>query len=149
MTKRFLFIFLLILITVALGFARDYVFVSINHSIESGNDTNGHLLILKWALTFFCSILYMAITCVFLFLIFQLPKYVWIAIVVYCSIFIAAILIGAVGHFTISFGRVYPFIRTILGILQSPIVLMILVSASFLDQKKILNKNWKEPVNSA
>src|ERR1035437_10971973 len=132
MKKKILFIVLLIITTVILGFLRDHVFVSINQIIETGNDTNGHLLILKWILTGFCSIVYLGITCAFLFLIFHSRKYVWVAISVYLLIFAVAFLIGGIGYITVSFGKVYLLIRAILGIAQSPIVMMILIPACFI-----------------
>jgi hypothetical protein len=139
--KKKLFIAALIVVTIILGFLRDYVFVSINHTIESGSDINGHLQILKWILTSFCSVLYMGITCAFLFLLFCSRKYVWIAISVYVLIFAVAFLIGGIGSITVSFGRIYPLVRAILGIAQSPIVMMILIPASFLNEAKVFDNN--------
>ena|ERR1035437_2967592 len=136
MKKKSLFIVLLIIITIILGFLRDHVFVSINQTIETGNDPSQHLLILKWILTFFCSILYMGITCAFLFLIFHSRNYVWIAIYVYVLIFIVALLIGGIGSIAVSFEKIYPLVRALLGIAQSPIVMMILISACYINEQK-------------
>jgi hypothetical protein len=140
MKKKTLFIVLLIAITIILGFLRDYVFVSINHIIETGNGTNGHLLILKWILTGFCSILYLGITCFFLFLLFRSQKYIRIAISIYVLIFAIAFLIGGIGYITVSFGKVYLLVRAILGIAQSPIVMMILIPACFINEQNSLDK---------
>jgi len=138
MNKKIVFVVLLVITTVILGFLRDHIFVSINHLIESGNDANGHFLILKWILTGFCSILYMCITCVFLFLLFNSRKYVRVAIAVYVLIFVVALLIGGFGFATVSFGKVYLLVRALLGIAQSPVILMILIPACYISEKKVL-----------
>lgn len=135
MKRKPVFIFFLVLITVALGFLRDYVFVSINHAIETGNDGNGFLVSLKWILTGFCSILYLGVSCAFVFLLFNSRKYVWITVGVYSFIFFIALLIGSVGYLAVSFEKVYVLVRAILGLAQSPVIVMILVTAYYINRK--------------
>lgn len=140
MKKKSLFIVLLVIATVMLGFLRDHIFVSINHIIEIGNDTSGHLQILKWILTVFCSILYLGITGAFLFLLFHSRKYVWIAIGVYILIFAVAFFIGGIGFIIVSFGNVYPLVRALLGIAQSPVVMMILIPSCYINEQRTAYK---------
>lgn len=141
MKKNIFIIALLTILTIALGFLRDHVFVTINQLIESGNDSHDHLMILKWGLTFFCSTLYLGITSVFLFLIFHSRKYAGVAVVVYLLIFLIALLVGLVGFLTTSFWNVYPLVRSILGIAQSPIVLMILIPACYINEIQMTNNS--------
>ena len=112
---------------ITLGFLRDFVFVSINKMIESGNEDTGTLLIFKWGLTIVFSILYLVNTSLILFLIFRSRKYVVITLLVYSLLFVVSIVAGAAGFIFTSFENVYPYIRTVLGIAQSPVVMIILI----------------------
>ena len=84
--KNKLIILFLAVVTIVFGFLRDYIFVSMNHSIESGADVNGYFKILKWILTGLFSILYMGITCAFLFFLFRSRKYIRITVGIYTAI---------------------------------------------------------------
>ncbi len=139
--KRKFFIVALIVLAIVLGFFRDYIFVSINQLIETGQDVSGHYAILKWVLTGLFSLLYMGITCTLLFFLFQSKKYAWVGISAYTLLIVVAGLVGGVGVVVISFEKIYPFVRSILGFVQSPVVMMILVPACFLNEAKVFNKN--------
>ena len=139
MTRKFL-IAALIITAMALGFIRDHIFVSINQSIGSGNDPGGKLSMLKWVLTIFFSGIYLLHTIVMLYVLFQSKKYIRITLFFYAFLFSVSFLAGAGGYFISSFERVYPFIRMLMGVAQSPVVLMILIAACFLDQR-LLNNN--------
>ena len=133
--KKKILIAALIVITIGLGFVRDHIFVSINSIIETGNDTTGNLSILKWVLTFVFSILYFINTCAVLFVVFQSKKYFRIALLSYVFLFSVAFLTAATGYFISSFANIYPFIRTIMGVAQSPVVMMVLIPACFFNEK--------------
>lgn len=141
--KKRAFIVILIIVTVTLGFLRDYIFVSINQFIDAGVDVNGRLSILKWALTFLFSLLYLIIACIFLHILFGVRKYMWMAAFSYILLLGIALLSAALGYFFSSFASVYPFIRSVLGVAQSPIVAMVLISICYFDVKmhKANNKN--------
>ena len=138
--KRKVLIAALIITAVALGFLRDHIFVSINHSIESGNDAGGKLSMLKWILTILFSGLYLLHTVAMLYVLFRSKKYIRISLFCYSFLFSVSFLAGAGGYFISSFEMVYPFIRMLMGVAQSPVVLMILVPACFFDQILVSNK---------
>ena len=139
MKKKFL-IAVLVAVAVAIGFLRDYVFVSINQIIDHSNDASGKLSLLKWTLTFVFSILYLANTSALLYALFRSAKYIWIAVFAYILIFTVAFAVSIGGYLISSFENVYPFVRTVMGIAQSPIVMIILISASFLNESKLFVK---------
>lgn len=122
----------IIVLTVFLGFFRDHIFVSLNKVIESGNDTEGELSHLKWVLTALFSLLYLIDACILLFVLFENKKYIWLAIFSYALLFLIAITSVVLGSFFSSFDEVYPFVRTIMGVAQSPIVMMVLAAAGYL-----------------
>ncbi|TAL57998.1 MAG: hypothetical protein EPN85_12675 [Bacteroidetes bacterium] len=133
MKKRVL-IGVLIIITICLGFLRDYIFVSINRFIESGADAGERLLLLKWVLTGLFSLLYLLLTGAFLYVLFNEKKYILIAIYCYAMLFVVAFLSAAFGYGFFTFKIVYPFIRTVMGMAQSPILMMILVTACYINE---------------
>jgi hypothetical protein len=135
--QRKILIVILVAIAIALGFLRDYVFVFINYSIGAGHENAGKLSILKWVLTLLFSILYLINTCAVLFVLFQSKKYVRIAAWSYIFLFAISLLAAFCGYVFSSFENVYPFVRTIMGIAQSPVIMMILVPACFLDGKRL------------
>ena len=124
----------LIIIAISLGFLRDHVFVFINYLIETGGDPEGKLSMLKWVLTLLFSLAYLMNTCALLFVFFRSQKYIRIAVLSYSFLFAAALLSAATSCIFSSFGNVYPFVRTILGVAQSPVVMMILIPICFFDR---------------
>jgi hypothetical protein len=134
MNKKFL-IGALVIATISLGFFRDYIFISINRSIESG--VGGNLPVLKWILTFLFSLLYLLLSGLFLYLLFNSKKYITIAIVLYGVLFCISIIVALFGYFLSSFENTYHFIRTVMGVAQSPIVMMVLIAACYLDGKAL------------
>lgn len=129
MKRKKIFIIALVVATIFFGFLRDYIFVSINHVIETGNDVGGNLSVLKWGLTFLFTLLYFALTCAFLFILFHSKKYIRLAVFVYAVLVAVAFIASAAGYLISSFENIYPYVRTVMGIAQSPIVMMILIAA--------------------
>jgi hypothetical protein len=136
MSKKIL-IGVLIITTIVLGFFRDYIFISINRSIESGVGWN--LPVLKWILTSLFSLLYLLLSGLFLYLLFNSKKYIKIAIVLYVVLFCISIVATLFGYLLSSFENTYRFIRTVMGVAQSPIVMMVLIAACCLENK-LLNR---------
>jgi len=132
--KKKLLISGLIILTVALGFLREYIFETLNHIIEAGADAGGNFSLLKWVFTFVFSILYLILTGCFLQLLFHSGKYIRLAIFVYAVLFGVSFLVLSAGYVFTSFNNVYAFTRTVMGIAQSPIVLIILIPACFLNE---------------
>lgn len=126
--RKYLIITLLILITIAVGFIRDAVFIPINASIKEGADTG----ILKWVLTLLFTAIYLIITLLFLWILYRSVKYILIAISVYLLILVVSLLILTVGYFFSSFQAVYPLVRAIMGIAQSPVIIMVLIAIGYM-----------------
>lgn len=130
---------------IALGFLRDKIFVSINEETGQGlvgilNPDHRNLFIWKWVLTFIFSFIYLFLTSILIFLIFHSKKYIWLAVFLYGALFAIAFFIAGVGFLFSSFENVYPFIRTIMGIAQSPILIIILIPALLLNEAQIGDK---------
>ena len=130
--KKKLLIAALVVFTVFLGFMRDFVFVSINRSIAPEIEMGGGLAVLKWLLTFVFFLLYLATTCGFLYVLFQKKGYMLLAVFAYVFLFVISFLAIGFGYCFSSFAAVYPFVRTLMGIAQSPVVMMILISACYI-----------------
>lgn len=133
--KRKLLITGLILLILSLGFVRDSIFVSLNTLIQSGQDTSGKITLLKWVLTFvFCG-LYLVNTCALLLAVFQNRKYAFIAAGTYLLLLSVAGIAGGAGSLLFSFEKSYSFIRTIMGIAQSPLVAMIVLAGGIINDR--------------
>lgn len=137
--KKKIIIAILIVLTIVFGFLRDYIFVSLNRFIEAGMDADGKLALLKWVLTALFSLLYLGITGAFLWFLFKERKYILIAVFSYLFLFLVAGISAVFGYFFTTFESVYPFIRAVLGVAQSPVVGMVLIPVCFLDKKLVRN----------
>lgn len=126
MSKRSI-VLLLAFAIVALGFLRDYIFVSINHQIEPDKEGGGDLFILKWVLTVIFCVIYFANTSLILFFVFRSRKYLLLVLFVYLILLVVSFFVGLTGFIISSFNDVYPFLRAVMGVAQSPVVLMVLL----------------------
>lgn len=116
---------------IALGFLRELVFVSINELIQTSTDAK-LLVALKWVLTVLFSLFYLAITYAVLRNILNSGHLAKVSVVAYALIFLVSasiMLVGASFAEAISF---YTITRQLMGILQSPFILMILVAFSWI-----------------
>ena len=144
MKKKFI-LFFFVLITIALGYVRDYIFVSINEKTGQGlagvsNPDQHPLFIWKWMLTFLFAFIYLGVTCLVLHFIFARKKYLHLAVLAYAVLFLISFLAAGAGYFISSFENVYPYIRTLMGMAQSPVVMMILIPAFLFDEYRIAEK---------
>ena len=139
-TKTKILLALLLLATVSLGYLRDFIFVSINEITGQGPSGTGGLFVWKWPLTFAFALLYLGITSSVLHLLFAKKKYITITLLVYFLLFLVSFFVAGTGFLFSSFEKVYPFIRTVMGIAQSPIILMILAFAALCDNYFIVKK---------
>ena len=130
----------LILITIALGFIRDQIFIPLNDIIDKGGDVGGKLILLKWVLTAVFSILYLGSTGVVLYLLFGSIKYVVLATIMYGLLLAVSLVFSCIGLIFFTFQDVYPFVRALMGIAQSPLILMILIAACYVNEKLIVHK---------
>lgn len=137
--KKKIILFFFALIIISLGYLRDYVFVSINEKTGQGlagisNPDQRVFFISKWVFTFIFAFIYLGVTCLLLHFIFARKKYIQIAAFAYGVLFLISFLAAAAGYFFSSFENVYPFVRTLMGIAQSPLVIMILIPAFLLNK---------------
>jgi hypothetical protein len=139
MKKRSLLIGLAIVI-VMIGFIRDALFIPINEVIEKGGDSDGKLGILKWVLTALFTIVYMGLTAGSIFLVFRSLKYSLLSIGIYAALCIFSFLIALIGYIFFTFSDVYPLVRTIMGIVQSPVILIVLIASCYLNEKLRVDK---------
>ena len=139
--KKKSLLLLLISITILIGFIREYVFVSINQKTGQGANGSGDLFYWKWVLTFVFILLYLVLTCLFLHLLFGEKKYIWLGVYAYTVFIAVSFISGGAGLVFSSFERVYPFIRTVLGIAQSPVIMMILIPVCYLNETMWRSKN--------
>ena len=131
---KYFLLTLLVVFTIFIGFLRDFIFVSINAIIESGKD-NSHLAEWKWVLTLVFCMIYTILSCAYIYLLFYSRKYVLIAILVHLLFILVAIALTIVCMPFFSFPKIYPFVRTLLGVVQSPIIIMILIPSFLLGKQ--------------
>ncbi|MEX1003064.1 MAG: hypothetical protein WDZ35_13180 [Crocinitomicaceae bacterium] len=133
---------LLATITVLLGFLRGYLFYNINwiYKTLTENRRNSareefyfllewsptEILVLKWVLTFFFFFSFMFLTYWVIKAAFQQAVYSKIVIFVYGGIFLLSGFLFVLGYFFGLSSELYGIIRTVMGLAQSFMPLMIL-----------------------
>lgn len=158
-SKKIIYLILIGCIIVGLGYYRDFVFKNLNALIQSQEFTfdfsmpyslsffenveASTLIKIKWLLTFICAILYLTLSILSIQLLFKNKTYLWIVIWTYLILaFISAVFMLTGFFFPGISGNMYLFSRYLMGIAQSPLVLMILIPAfkiSEKESKKITN----------
>jgi hypothetical protein len=131
--RQKLFIAALVISTIFVGFFRDHVFVSLNHTLEQQGHKGDLLSITKWILTFLFSFVYLFLTAAVLFFIFHSKKYIRMSCMLYAALVGVSLSAALLGYFLSSFENTYHFIRTVMGIAQSPVPMMILIAACYLE----------------
>ncbi|MEO6902809.1 MAG: hypothetical protein ABI315_06630 [Bacteroidia bacterium] len=152
--KKYSYIVLLILLITFFGYYRDYIFVSINahlkaltYDVDSPplpailsfmKDCEYNTIIkIKWVLTFLFMLIYLGISLLALKLIFNNRNYYYIAIGLYMSITLVAGVFMVMGFLIKSTApTMYEFSRYIMGLAQSPLILMILIPAFKLSKQE-------------
>ncbi|MBI3133415.1 MAG: hypothetical protein HYZ14_01960 [Bacteroidetes bacterium] len=135
-------LFILVLGIVLLGFVRDYFFMNINWiflHLTVGRPNQAldefHFLLnwtpeeinaLKWLLTFLFSGLYLLLTWLIIRICFQNPVYNRITLIAYLALTGLALLLYFISLFTGQSDDLYGVIRTLMGLAQSFMPLMIL-----------------------
>jgi len=152
-SNRNLLVFTAIVSLIIIGFLRDFIFVNINNQLKlnSGHDveifkvsdcmsfvrfiSDDRLIRIKWILTLLFMVIYMAISCYAVWIIFR--DYVRITIVAFIVLFLLSFIAMAVGYCCNAFKEdAYKFSRYLMGMAQSPVVLMVLVPAFILNERK-------------
>lgn len=143
---RCTYLLFLTIVVVGLGFYRDFVFKNINALLKAwdyeADYTMPNSLVflknweynavwkLKWILTIICALLFLAVSIAFIKLLFNNKAYikytVWAFLVVF---FVSSILVLFGFLFKQHYENFYLFSRYLMGMIQSPIILMILIAA--------------------
>lgn len=155
--KQLFFMFVIGLATITTGFFRDYIFRSINALLgawDSGIDYPIHsnltflknysydsVIKIKWVLTVLFSLLFLILLIAALKILFNNNRYYKIAILSYFILFGVSGIMMSIGYMIPeSSDHTYEFSRFLMGMAQSPMVLMILVPI-FLFAEKQQTKN--------
>ena len=98
------------------------------------------LVNIKWGLTLLFSLLYLIITILSIKVLFDKKKYLLITIGIYAVIiFVSTLFITAGYMFSGISEKMYEFARYLMGMLQSPIILMIMIPLLKLSEKENTN----------
>jgi hypothetical protein len=144
--KKYFFLLLVIITLLFLGYYRDFVFRTMNSMLQAKDHEMPYatpaslqfldrfsytqLMNLKWLFTVIFSGLYLVMALITLKIIFNNRKYLSITIGVYIAIMLVSGLF-MLGGFAVesTADRMYEFARYLMGMAQSPIILMILIPA--------------------
>lgn len=151
--KTGLLITIICILVILTGYLRDSVFKTINALLRSWDLEQDYylppflsflenyeydtLLNLKWQLTLLFSILYLILSLFAIKLVFKNRKYMTITILTYVGIIILSAVFTTIGYlFEGTSEKMYEFARYLMGMAQSPIVLMILIPTFKLSEKE-------------
>ena len=154
--KKYVFLFLLIGLLIFLGYYRDFLFRTLNSILQSRDyeavfiipaslkfldqfDYNT-LLTFKWLFTFAFSLIYLSVTLITVKIIFNKKKYSYISIGAYVFITVISGLFILTGYVINGLAdKMYEFARYLMGMAQSPVILMILIPAFKLSEQEQVN----------
>jgi len=127
---------------VALGFLRDYLFYNINWiylTLVNGRANSARpefyallewspdeIIRLKWLLTILFYALFAGLTCYFIYHYFKKIEYLKISVFLYLGIFLVSGILYSLGYISGLNKELYPIIRTLMGVAQSFMPLMVL-----------------------
>jgi exosortase F-associated protein len=152
--KRNLILIIMAILAVLTGYLRDTVFKTINAILRAADLEQDYflpafisflqnfeyqtLVNLKWFLTLFFSLLYLILSIIIIKTLFKDSKYLKITTLTYIGVLlISAGFIAAGLIFKNSSEKMYEFARYLMGMAQSPIILMILIPTFKLMEKEI------------
>lgn len=135
----------LLLLFVACGFFRDFVFLNVDEQsrIAYYHDTDSHLAhsmkflerfsyetlyYMKWALTLFFSLLFMGLSLLVIRLFHTRADYLRWTLLAYSSLFVLAALFFGGGYLIHQWEKGYVFARFLMGLAQGPVPLMVLLT---------------------
>ncbi len=97
----------------------------------------GTLINIKWGLTLVFSVVYLFISVITIKLVFNNKKYVRLAVATYIGITLISGFFIGFGHlFHPHSEKMYSLARYLMGMVQSPVLLMILIPAFMLNKKE-------------
>ncbi len=128
-----------------MGLKRDFIFVSINKILQNILSIQSHglsplkasivsftylaLYSLKWYLTIACAFIYLFFGCLSIYILFRKTAYIYWMLVFFASVFLFAFLFILIGSLSGNYSICYVFARKLMGLAQSPALLMILIPA--------------------
>ena len=144
--QKIILLFCIIGIILFLGYYRDFVFVTINFILQARDYRAEYtlppslnfldqfsynvLMNFKWLLTVLFSMAYLLVALITLRILFNKRKYTRILVGVYAAVMLLSGLFMLVGYvFGDLSARMYEFARYLMGMAQSPVILMILIPA--------------------
>lgn len=137
--SRKILIGLLILVILAAGYGREIVFVKTNaliqqidarYSIE-GDWSRSSLMTFKWVMTFMFSGFYLGISMALVWLLFKSKTFVQITVLFYAIFFLISLLFFGSGYLFTDPETAYSMSRSIMGMVQSPVMIMLLIPAFY------------------
>ena len=151
-SKTYVYATMIVLLLLLTGFIRDFTFKSINALLKArDNEIPYHLhaslsfmekyeyatlVDIKWVLTLLFTGIYLLIALLAIKLFFQNRMYMWVLTVAYIGITLLSGILMAAGYFFGITGKMYEFARYLMGIAQSPVILMILIPLLKLREKE-------------
>jgi hypothetical protein len=154
--NRFLYILIILGTIIITGFSRDFIFKSINGLLKAWDSNQYYylhpsisflekydyntLINLKWLLTICFSLFYLLITLFAVRFFFgKKKKYLFIVYAAYLSLICISGLSVLGGYLFNSTERMYEFARYLMGMAQSPLILMILIPLFKFMEKENIN----------
>lgn len=153
-TRTVFFYILIIALLALLGFYRDFVFKNINAFLQALDYEMQYdlppslnfmeryeyetLVRLKWILTLLFSLIYLLISFISVRFIFGDKKFSRITVGAYLGIILISGIFILLGMVFGNSGKMYEFARYLMGMAQSPLILMILIPIFKLAEKKNL-----------
>ena len=151
--RKGIYILIIILLLVVIGFWRDFVFKTINALLRAWdldqefqlpaflsflNDLEYDTIVnIKWLLTLAVSIIYLTIALITIRILFIHKKYLKITAFTYAGLIVISAIFISVGFVRPSMSeKMYEFARYLMGMAQSPIILMLLIPAFKLSDKE-------------
>lgn len=145
-SNKILIVISIVIFLILIGLLRIFLFVNINNQLKENLQdptffyenkielisefSNDQLITLKWFLTIAFTLFYLGISCLVANYFFQERIFIKITAVVYLLIVLISFFVMAGGYFYSDIsGSAYQFSRYLMGIAQSPLVLMILIPA--------------------
>lgn len=152
--KLWLQISFIAFIAIALGYLRDSIFKTINALLRAWDLEEDYflptflkflenfeyetLINLKWLLTFIFTALYLFFSLITIKVLFQNRTFMKITLFVYIALLIVSGGFMMFGYFFDGTAeKMYTFARYLMGLAQSPLILMILIPAFKLSEKEI------------
>ena len=154
MKIKYRFYIALIITLLIIGFVRDYLFVNLNYQAslayykqKPDYEISGFLAFIqnwsytklyysKWILTFLFAFLYGLVAFLSVRFVFKSKLYNRVTLFIYIAIFVISLMAFGIGYVTNNYSKGYSIARQLMGWLQSPVVLMILMPALFLNNNE-------------